>query len=201
MTTKRIIRAIAATALTVGLVGSGAQAAQADEGGAVSIMFSESVVPQLFKAGVFMYGAESVEVAMSNSGALYASYPLIGDSTSRPTTSIAVDGEVGGITFYNGPAEATAGLGSLVVRRTGRTGTVTGKLIGPFSMESGQFSKKLTVFTISQATARKTSSGWEMQGTVTLTADAASTLNTLLKTTVFSASAPIGEISAAVRSK
>lgn len=200
MTNKRIIRAIAATALAVGLVGSGAQAAQAAEGGAVSIMFSESVVPQLFKAGVFMYGAESVEVAMGNSGALVASYPLIGDSTSRPTTSITVDGEVGGITFYNGPAEATAGLGSLVVRRTGRTGTVTGKIIGPFSTESGQFSKKMTVFTISRATARKTSSGWEMQGTVTLTADAASTLNTLLKTTVFTASAPIGEISGEVRS-
>jgi len=205
MARRQLLRSVLAVgvgvSLGLGLVGFQAGAAQADERGSVAIMFSESVVPELFKAGVFMYGAESVEVSMGNSGALAASFPLTGDSTSRPTTSISVDGEVGGISFYNGPAEATAGLGSLVVRRTGRTGTVTGKLIGPFSMESGQFAKTMTVFTISGATARRTSSGWQMQGTLTLTADAASTLNTLLKTTVFTASAPIGEIFAQVQSR
>jgi hypothetical protein len=110
-----------------------------------------------------------------------------------------VDGEVGGISFYNGPAEATAGLGQPGRAAHWPDGRGRRKFIGPFSMESGQFAKTMTVFTISGATARRTSSGWQMQGTLTLTADAASTLNTLLKTTVFTASAPIGEISAQVQ--
>jgi hypothetical protein len=79
MARRQLLRSVLAVGVGVGLglglVGFQAGAAQADERGSVAIMFSESVVPQLFKAGVFMYGAESVEVSMGNSGALSARLP------------------------------------------------------------------------------------------------------------------------------
>lgn len=184
--------------LGLGVAGFTAGAAQAAEPGYVTVTFSETVVPTLFKAGVFMYGAESVQVSQGNSGALSANFPLQGQWKARPMNFIRVDGETGGISFYNGPAEATAGLSITVVRRSGQTGTVTGTIVGPFTKETGQFTKTLTVYTISKATVRRTSGGWQLQGTLTLTADAASTLNTLLKTTVFTAGSPIGEIYAGV---
>lgn len=205
MNVRRASRTLAAVALAVGLTGSlaaSAQAAQpasdAKNRGSVTIVFDETLVPQLFKAGVFMYGAESVSVARGNSGALSLTFPLEGTSTSKPTTAITVDGEVGGISFINGPAEVTAGLISVSVRRTGRTGVVNGEIIGPFSTESGQFEKKMQVFTMSAATARRTAKGWRMDATLTLTPQAATTLNTLLKTTVFTSSAPSGELQAEV---
>ena len=167
-------------------------------GGSVEISFDPAFVTSMFKAGVFCYGASEVTVYFSDSGSLAGVFPLSGQSRAKATTRITVDPEVGGMSFFNGPAQATAGLLSIAVRRTGATGTLTGRIIGPFSKESGQFSKTVTLFTISQAVAKGSGGRWTMDGTLTLTADGASTLNSLLQTTVFVPSAPVGTLSATV---
>ena len=206
-----VMRSIAGIALAVGMLGSGmvalhpAAAAQPavdrTAESAVNITFDDAFVQQMFKAGVFMYGSSEVGVYMGDSGALSAEFPLTGQSSNRPTIAMSVDGEVGGLSLYNGPAEATAGLLGIAVRRTGTTGIVNARVIGPYSSESGQFSQTMTVFAISAAQAKRTPSGWTMRGTLTLTAQGASTLNTLLKTTVFTTGGPIGSLDAAVISK
>ena len=205
------MRTLAGIALAVGMLGSGvvaphpAAAAQPSVDrtaeSAVSITFGDAFVQQLFKAGVFMYGSSEVAVYMSDSGSLTAEFPLTGQSSNSPTRVMTVDGEVGGLSLYNGPAEATAGLLGIGVRRTGTTGIVNARVIGPYSAESGQFSQTMTVFAISAARAKRTSSGWTMRGNLALTAQGASTLNTLLKTTVFTTETPIGTLDAAVISR
>lgn len=211
MTRRIVVRTIAAITLAIGLVSSGVgglnpaaaaqRAAESQFPGAVNVVIGEAFVQQLFKAGVFMYGASEVTVAMGDSGALTVTFPLTGASTTRPTTAIAVDPEAGGLSLFNGPAQATAGFGNIVIRRTGTTGTVMARVVGPYSAESGQFDKTLTIFTISAARAKRTSHGWTMRGTLALTAEGASTLNTLLKTNVFTAAPTFASLDADVVSR
>ena len=195
--------AVVLTVMTATLITSSPAQARASATpstrGTVAVTFDPAFVQAMFKAGVFMYGSSEVTVYMGDSGALSGSFPLDGQSRARATSSITVDPEVGGLTLYNGPAQSLAGISSLVVRRAGATGTVTAKITGPFSMQNGQFEKTLVTFTISQASARGTPQRWTMNGTISLTRDAADTLNTLLKTTVFVADAPIGTLGAAVK--
>ena len=153
------MRSLAGIALAVGILGSGmvevdpAAAAQPavdrTAQSAVDITFGDAFVQQMLKAGVFMYGSSEVAVYMSDSGWLTTDFPLTGESSNRPTRAMTVDGEVGGLFLYNGPAEATAGLLGIGVRRTGTTGIVNARVIGPYSAESGQFSQTMTVFAIS----------------------------------------------------
>ena len=189
--------------LMMSLVGvSTAQASElstASSRGSVDVTFDPAFVEAMFKAGVFMYGASEVTVHLSDSGSLSGSFPLTGQARARATSSVIVDPEVGGLSLYNGPAQLSAGLGSLVLRRTGTTGTVTATIVGPFSTQTGQFQKTMTVFTISQAAAAGSTKRWTMNGTITMTREAADTLNSLLKTTVFTADAPMGTVGAAVR--
>lgn len=206
-----VFRSIAGIALAVVMLGLGVTAsntataaqptADPHSQGVVSITFNDAFVQQMFKAGVFMYGSSEVGVYLSDSGSLTAQFPMTGQSSNRPTTALSVDGEVGGLSLYNGPAEATAGILGITIRRTGTTGVVNARVIGPYSAESGQFSQAMTVFTLSAARAKRTSSGWTMRGTLTLTAQGASTLNTLLKTTVFTTGGPVGSMDAAVVSR
>lgn len=168
--------------------------------GSLSITFNPQVVQQLFKAGVFMYGASSVGVVRSDSGSLSAEIPLDGQWTGTPTSRIAMDPETGGIDIINGPAEASAGVGSIVVRRTGSTGRVMATVVGPFSMESGQFSQTLALFTMSSAKAARTRCGWTTQARLTLTPEGASVLNTLAKTTAFTPGIQTGSLDATVGS-
>ena len=166
--------------------------------GSVQLAFGPTFVQQMFTAGVFIYGASSVTVRMGDSGSLSATFPPGGRSTAAPTSLIRTDGENGGLTFINGPAGATAALGSLVVRRTGGTGVVTGEIVGPFSSDTRQFAQTMPVFTLSSARAKASGSGWSMTAHMALTDQGAATLNTLLSTSIFRAGARIGSLSADV---
>ncbi|NQW72757.1 MAG: hypothetical protein HQ453_08495 [Actinobacteria bacterium] len=168
--------------------------------GNVNIVLGPSFVQQMFKAGLFVYGSSSVRVAMSGNQSLSVTFPLDGTAKATPTSLIQVDGEAGGMDFYNGPMGSTAGLAALVVRRTGSTGFISGTLIGPFSMESGQFEKTMPVFAMSSARAKTSSTGWTMTATLTLTEQGAETLNTLLETSFFPGGARIGSLRSEVRS-
>ena len=152
----------------------------------------------MFKAGVFIYGSSDVSVRMSDSTALSAIVPLNGASTSTPTTLIQVDGEAGGIDFFNGPEEATAGIAGLAIRRTGTTGMITGRVIGPYSAEAGQFDETLPVFSLSSVRTTRSTTGWKMTAKMTLTDRGATALNTLLKTTFFREGTPVGSFNADV---
>lgn len=201
-----IIRIASIGIVAAGLLGLGASGAHAarpaadtaSNRGSVTITFDPDVVEQMFKVGAFIYGSSEVSAYLSDSGSLSGSFPLTGSARARQSTLITVDPEVGGLTIYNGPAGTRAGLTSIVVKRTGSTGVVNAKIVGMFSPTDGQFSKNLTAFTITKAQTKKTSRGWQMDGTLTMTADAASTLNTLLKATVFTAGSPIGTLEATV---
>ena len=105
--------------------------------GSIVLTFGPSYAQQMFKAGVFIYGSSDVSVRMSDSTALSVIVPLNGASTSTPTTLIQVDSEAGGVDFFNGPGEATAGIAGLAIRRTGTTGMINGRVIGPYSAEAG----------------------------------------------------------------
>lgn len=166
--------------------------------GSIVLTFGPSYVQQMFKAGVFIYGSSDVSVRMSNSTALSAIVPLNGASTSTPTTLIQVDGEAGGIDFFNGPGEATAGIAGLAIRRTGTTGMITGRVIGPYSAEAGQFDETLPVFSLSAVRSTRSNSGWKMTAKMTLTDRGATTLNTLLKTNFFRGGTPVGSFNADV---
>ena len=139
--TRRML--VAATAMLAGLTAliAPAQASVPSSGsratGSVNIMLSETLQGQMFKGGVFIYDANAVTVGMGSSGVLSMQFPLTGTSTATATSSITVDPETGGVTFYNGPAVTQLGLGDIVVRRTGTTGTVTGSFIGPFDAAAG----------------------------------------------------------------
>ncbi len=170
-------------------------------GGNVELIFGPSFVSQMFKAGVFFYGASSVAVGQGDDGSLGAEFPLRGQSTATGTRRIDVDGEIGGISWYNGPAEALAGLGELVIRRAGAVGTVTAGIYGPYSAETGQFSQTLTVFTLSRVRTKATKKGWDMMGQLTMTAEAAGILNELLKTDVFQPGVRVGTLVSEVKSK
>ncbi len=169
--------------------------------GGIDIVLSPSYVQQMFKAGVFIYGSSDVEIGLGDSLSMRVYFPLNGTSKSTPTRLIQVDGETGGMDFYNGPKGTTASLNAPVVRRTGSTGFITGTLIGPFSTESGQFEKTMPVFAMSSARAKTSGTGWTMTAALTLTEQGAETLNTLLETSFFQAGAPIGSLSADVRSR
>lgn len=203
--TLRIVTAVAAAAACTvgGGVAVGPAAAQpkpvAVTDGAVNITFGPSEVQRLFKAGVFMYGASSVNVIMSDSGSLTATFPLGGESTTVPTTRMAVDPEIGAISTYNGPAEARAGVGSIVIRRTGTTGVVNASIVGPYSNETGQSVENVTLFTLSGVKVRQSSCEWTLSGRSALTQQAAASLNALLKTTVFTAGSRVGNVTAEVR--
>lgn len=166
--------------------------------GSFSFSFGPSYVQQMFKAGVFIYGASEVSVSMSDSMSLTARVPVNGASTATPTSSIQVDGEVGGIEFFNGPGATSAGMNSFVIRRTGSTGSVTGTLVGPFTKENGQFSETMPLFTLSSVRTTKSNSGWTMTAKMALTDRGASTLNTLLTTTFFKAGVRVGSFDAEV---
>jgi len=167
--------------------------------GSISLNFGPSSVQQMFKAGVFIYGSSDVSVGMSDSMSLGAIVPLLGESTATATTLIQTDGEVGGIDFFNGPGGTTAGIGSIVVRRTGGTGVITGDVIGPFSQETGQFDETMPVFSLSSVRTTRSTTGWKMTAKMALTDRGATTLNTLLKTTVFQGGVQIGSFGADVK--
>jgi hypothetical protein len=200
----RVIGAALATALGVSVLAAPSQASvpaasSKPVGGSVDLVFSPTFVAQLFKAGVFMYGASSVQVSQGDSQALSASFPLQGTSTAKGTRRIDVDGETGGISWYNGPAEATAGMGVAVVRRTGDTGTVRASLIGPYSVETGeQFDTSVVAFTLSRVRTKTTTTGWSMTGRLVMTPQAADIMNELLTTDVFKPGVRIGSLSADV---
>lgn len=188
-----------AIALPGGVLGAGAAAADQKVDGSMGITLSPEAVAQLFKAGVFVYNVSEVTVGMSDSGSLTIATPLDGQWKGKPATSVAQDPETGAATVYHGTAGTRIGIGSLAIRRTGSTGTVRAQLIGPYSMETGQqWSRTLTLFTMSKASGKQRRCGWSMEGTITLTPEAAAILNERLQTTVFSAAAPMGEASAGV---
>lgn len=164
----------------------------------VEIVLGPSFIQKMFKAGVFIYGSSSVGVAMGGNQSLSASFPLEGTSNAAPTSLIQVDGETGGMDFFNGPAGATASLNAPVVSRTGSTGFITGTFVGPFSIETGQFAETMPVFAMSSARAKASGTGWTMTAALTLTEQGAATLNTLLKTNFFQAAARIGSLNADV---
>jgi len=168
--------------------------------GNVNIVLGPSLVQQMFKAGLFVYGSSSVGVAMSGNQSLSVTFPLDGTAKAAPTSLIQIDGETGGMDFYNGPMGSTAGLTALVVRRTGSTGFITGTIIGPFSTQSDQFEETMPVFAMSSARAKTSGTGWTMTATLTITDQGAATLNTLLETNVFQPGARIGSLRSDVRS-
>ena len=198
--TRRTVIAMAAVLASASVLAVPAQAAStAKASGDVSVRLDDSFQAKMFKAGVFIYDANAVSVSMGSSGVLSIKFPLTGSSTAKATTAITVDPETGGAEFYNGPAVTTVGLGNLVITRTGTTGTVKGKIIGAFDAATGkQFSKSLTVFTMSAAQTTKSGKDWTMDADLTLTKDAANTLNSQLNTKVFKAGASFGSLSADV---
>ena len=204
--TRRML--VAATAMLAGLTAliAPAQASVPSSGsratGSVNIMLSETLQGQMFKGGVFIYDANAVTVGMGSSGVLSLQFPLTGTSTATATSSITVDPETGGVTFYNGPAVTQLGLGDIVVRRTGTTGTVTGSFIGPFDAAAGtQFHQRMTVFTMSGARTTRSGSHWTMNAHLTLTSEAAALLDSMLKTTVFTPGTAFGDLLADVTSR
>ena len=201
----RIFGAITIASLGIWLLASPTQAAEplaspTKVSGSVVLEMSSSLVQQMFKAGLFIYGSSSVSVVMGDGGSLSADFPLAGRSSATPTTLIRVDSETGGISFYNGPAVATAGLTSLVVRRTGSAGVVNGRILGPFSQDSAQFDQTMPVFAMSVARAKTSSTGWTMTANLSLTEQGAAAFDTLLNTTVFHAGDQFGSLNADVRS-
>ncbi len=169
-----------------------------DARGAVNIELGPSFVQQMFKAGVFIYGSSDVRLGLGDNLSMQVYFPLNGTSKASPTTVIKVDRETGGMDFFNGPMGTTAGLAALVVRRTGSTGFITGKLIGPYSMETGQFAETMPVFAMSSAHTKASGAGWTMTAFLSLTDQGAATLNTLLETNFFQAGARIGSLNADV---
>lgn len=199
-----VVRALAPMALAVAAIAvliTPAQAAlpsaPARATGDVMIILDDSFQGPMFKGGVFMYGASEVSVALGDSGQLSAIFPLNGMATATSKT-IVVDPETGGLEFFNGPAEASAGLGSLVIRRSGSTGTITGRISGPYSADAGQYSQTMPVFVMTAVRTSKQGGGWVMQANLALTGDAATALNTLLKTSVFTPGTKMGVLMATV---
>ena len=127
--------------------------------GGIDIVLGPPYVQQMFRAGVFVYGSSDVELGLGDDLSMRVYFPLKGTSKAAPTSLIQVDGETGGMDFYNGPNGTTASLHAPVVRRTGSTGFTTGTVIGPFSTETGQFEKTKPVFAMSSARAKPSSTG------------------------------------------
>jgi hypothetical protein len=198
--TRRTLVSVAAVLVGASILAAPAHASAASKAsGDVAMTLADSFQAKIFKAGVFIYDANAVRVGMGSSGMLTITFPLTGTSTAKATTSITVDPETGGAEFYNGPAVTTVGLGNLVVTRTGTTGTVKGNIIGAYNASTGkQFSKSLTVFTMSSAQTTTSGKDWTLSADLTLTKDAANTLNSQLNTKVFKAGASFGSLSAEV---
>ena len=136
------------------------------------IIIDPSLQAHVFTAGIFMYAARRVSAALGYVGQLSAIFPLNGVATATSKT-IVVDPETGGLEFFNGPAETSAGLGSLVIRRSGSTGTITSRISGPYSAHAGQYSQTMPVFATTAVRTRKRGSGWVMQANLALTGDSA----------------------------
>jgi hypothetical protein len=189
--------AVAATAALITPAQAGLPSAPARATGDVMIILDDSFQAPMFKGGVFIYGASEVSVALGDSGQLSAIFPLNGMATATSKV-ITVDPESGGLEFFNGPAGASAGLGSLVIRRSGSTGTILGRINGPYSTDAGQYSQTMPVFAMTAIRTRKQGSGWLMQANLTITGDAATAMNTLLKTSVFTPGTKMGVLMATV---
>ena len=69
--------------------------------GNVNIVLGPSLVQQMFKAGLFVYGSSSVGVAMSGNQSLSVTFPLDGTAKAAPTSLIQIDGETGGMEGVN----------------------------------------------------------------------------------------------------
>ena len=173
------------------------RAAASQATGSVTLDFGPSFVRQMFAGGLFMYGASSVSVGMGDSGDLAATFPLAGGSSATPTTLIRVDGETGGLTIFNGPAQTTASLTSLVVRRSGDVGGVVARILGPLT-PGLHYDQTMPTFALSSVRTKTSSTGWTMTAHMAVTERGAAALNTLLRTSIFRAGERIGSLRAEV---
>ena len=168
----------------------------ASEKGFVSLYFSSTYTAKLFKAGVFFYGNNDAQAQMGDSNGLAAVFPLLeGSSVGWLKKKISVGSGNGNINLFNGPAETTAGLSSIVIRQAGDTGTIHARLVGPWSQQSGQFSQSLPVFTLAKVRIKTTTTGWNMKAQMSMTNRGADTLNKLLDTRFFQGGQRVGTLS------
>jgi hypothetical protein len=167
----------------------------ASEKGFVSLYFSPKYTAKLFKAGVFFYGNNNAQAQMGDSNGLAAVFPLLkGSSVGWRKNKISVGSGNGNINLFNGPAETTAGLDSLVIRQAGDTGTIHARLLGTYSQQGGQFSQSLPVFTLAKVRIKTTATGWNMKAQMSMTHRGADTLNKLLDTRFFQGGQGVGTL-------
>ena len=168
---------------------------QATKKGYVELAFGPKYTAKLFKSGVFFYGNNNAQAQMGDSGGLGAVFPLSeGSSVGWLKKKISVGSENGNISLFNGPAETTAGLDSLVIRQAADTGTIHARLLGTYSQQGGQFSQSLPVFTLAKVRIKTTATGWNMKAQMSMTHRGADTLNKLLDTRFFQGGERVGTL-------
>ena len=159
--------------------------------GEAALNFSPGLTAAMFKAGIFFYGESNVQVHMGDSGALAPIFSLSkGSSAGWLKRKISVEPRSGAVLFFNGPAEATAALDSLVIRQKGKVGTIHARLLG------GQSSKKnVLMYRLAKVRIKSTSTGWEMNAQMRISNQGADILNNLLKTMIFKGGERVGTFS------